>query len=544
LDTLDSYLMGENIDTSVQPPAYYYDGSTGGVQLRLPRTQLAECIARCLMQRLAADARCAVEGKMYGVLLVEAPTGERLVLKAFSGLLHGESTIAGWVPLIPGREQVSLDEARVLARLEAFKQALIALQHSKGRQELQALSQEFEQRQQALAQQHAQSKEERQKQRLLLREQLTGEALHKALEPLDAQSQLEGIARKRLKSERDRALQPLQQGLLLADAQTRALRQQRAEVSRQLQAQMHAHYWLSNFAGESQSLQQLMPDGSIPTGTGDCCAPKLLHYAAVHSLRPLAMAEFWWGPGIGGRVQGEFYGACAERCQPLIPFLLSGLSRPETTRSALEALPILYEDRWLLAVNKPTGLLSVPGRYHNNQDSVLLRLQHQRSDGGLMAVHRLDQDTSGILLFARDKATHYYLSQQFEQRRVRKVYEALLSGLLMVEQGMIALPLWGDPEDRPYQKVDWQRGKPSTTEFKLVAREGHLTRVELMPMTGRTHQLRVHVASPHGLHMAILGDRLYGKQGSASRLCLHARELSLTHPQSGKTLSLTTDTPF
>jgi tRNA pseudouridine32 synthase/23S rRNA pseudouridine746 synthase len=218
-------------------------------------------------------------------------------------------------------------------------------------------------------------------------------------------------------------------------------------------------------------------------------------------------------------------------------------SHPLTLSSA--KLPILYEDEWLIAVNKPAGLLSVPGRYSDRQDSVLSRLRHLLPDGmALAAVHRLDQDTSGILLLARDRQTHRQLSQQFQQRRVHKVYEAVLSGSVIADRGAIALPLWSDPQNRPYQKVDEEQGLPSLTHFQVISREGDYTRVEFVPLTGRTHQLRVHSADFRGLAVPILGDRLYGCSVVASRLHLHARELRFEHPQFGQTLYLRAKTPF
>jgi tRNA pseudouridine32 synthase/23S rRNA pseudouridine746 synthase len=388
---------------------------------------------------------------------------------------------------------------------------------------------------------HQNYKQQRHEKRQILCETLTGEALIIALEQLDEESRQHGIERRHLKRQRDEALQPLQQIIETADIQIRELKQQRKQLSRQLQTQMHAAYTLVNFLGQSQSLQQLIP-GGLPTGTGDCCAPKLLHYAATHNLKPLAMSEFWWGASSVNqdKIQGEFYGACVERCQPLMGFLLSGL-RPNPP----EVLPILYEDEWLIAVNKPPGLLSVPGRYSDRQDSVLTRLHHLLRDGmALTSVHRLDQETSGILLLARDRSSHRQLSQQFQQRQIYKVYEALLSGLLTIDQGAIELPLWGDPQNRPYQKVDKEHGKPSLTHFRVMAREKDCTRVEFIPITGRTHQLRVHAADVRGLGISILGDRLYGCVNNANRLYLHARELRFQHPQTGETLHLQTDTPF
>ncbi|MGL5060067.1 MAG: RluA family pseudouridine synthase, partial [Microcoleus sp.] len=323
----------------------------------------------------------------------------------------------------------------------------------------------------------------------------------------------------------------------------------------------------------------------------------------------------------GDKIQGVFYGACADRCQPLMGFLLSGIvqhksgtigqiarSQPSqdllsqtgltqgiqsyaiTSDSEVIAkahfssqvcksdridetefvgehtsfqpaqlannsvaswlcesyqLPIIYQDKWLIAINKPAELLSVPGRYFANQDSVQSRLQNLLPERGeVRAVHRLDLETSGILLLARDKATYRQVSGQFAQKQVRKVYEAVLSGNLKIDAGTIELPLWGNPENRPLQQVDWQYGKPSITRFQVIATEGNHTRIEFLPLTGRTHQLRVHAADARGLGMAILGDRLYGYRHSASRLHLHARELFFAHPHLGGTICLKVPTPF
>ncbi|HAX78548.1 MAG TPA: RNA pseudouridine synthase [Cyanobacteria bacterium UBA11372] len=631
-----SDFIDSTIAFSDESPTYWYEGrcpQTGDL-LRLPRTRLVEAIAYSLMQYLATDDRYSREGKMYGVLLVEQPCGAPGILKAFSGLLNGSSVVEDWVPPIPGREQVALDEARTLRELEAIKQELITLKQLPQRQQYETLSREFELRLQALSLRHKNSKQQRQEKRQICCETLTGEALKVALEQLDEESRQDGIERRILKRQRDEALQPLQQLIAAADERMRELKQKRKEMSRQLQAQMHAAYSVMNFLGNSRSLQQLMPQG-LPTGTGDCCVPKLLHYAATQGLKPLAIAEFWWGSSCtnGDKNQGEFYGACVERCQPLIGFLLSGLSQnyivskstaiqeinpeaepptprsqaqpgnenlealplvpeaePPTPRSQaqpgnenLEALPlvadrfkrtnepqlqsvltefsyepgnlfpgktepmlpILYEDEWLIAINKPAGLLSVPGRYLENQDSVLSRLRNLLPDGNsLTAVHRLDRETSGILLLARDLQTYRQLSQQFQQRQVSKIYEAVLCDTLTADRGVIELPLWGNPENRPYQQVDWQHGKPSVTRYQVMAREGNCTRVEFMPLTGRTHQLRVHAADARGLGIPILGDRLYGCRAVASRLHLHARELCFQHPQSGKMVQLQDFAPF
>jgi RluA family pseudouridine synthase len=698
-----------SIDSS---PSYWYEGHCpqSADLLRLPRTRMSEEVARGLMEYLAAEDSYNREGKMYGILLVEMPWGEQRILKAFSGLLNGCSVVDGWVPPIPGRSRVALTEARTLTELEAMKQELIALNQLPQRQEYAALLSEFELQLQVLNARHRNCKQQRDEQRQLSSQTLAGDTLLIALEKLNQESRLEGIECRQLKRQRDAILQPLKKIIEAADERMRVLKQRRKELSRELQTQMHAAYTLVNFLGKSRSLQQLMPTNSIPTGTGDCCAPKLLHCAAVHNLKPLAMAEFWWGPPSGDKVPGEFYGACSDRCQPLMGFLLSGLpqnpivsgpkaypafSEPANSKSLSKAplktsvnqsfnggiearptsqtfrggqdahltnhqnnhggtgilpvakktvaeaetlswggqdaqpllptnhqnnhggtgilpvakkpvaeaetlswggqdahpttlkkfggtgilpvtdrswggqnahptnlkkfggtgkmpvtnpqemLPIVYEDKWLIAVNKPSGLLSVPGRYLENQDSVLSRLQNLLEDGlELRAVHRLDLATSGILLLARDKETSSKLSLQFEKRLVHKVYEAVLSGTINIEAGTIDLPVKEDPKNSLVQQVNWECGKPSVTRFQVMAKEGNCTRVEFLPLTGRTHQLRVHAADVRGLGMPILGDRLYGCRAPANRLHLHARELSFEHPQLGSRLSLQVATPF
>lgn len=271
--------------------------------------------------------------------------------------------------------------------------------------------------------------------------------------------------------------------------------------------------------------------------------PKLLHYAAQHRWQPVALAEFWWGPAQGDKQPGKFYGACEERCQPILGFLLAGLSAPVPVLSP--EIPILYIDEALIAVDKPAGLLSVPGRYGNSQESVLSRLRATFPDGEeLRPVHRLDQDTSGLLMLARTAASHQALSRQFEQRQVQKGYEAIVEGTIAADSGLIDLPLWGDPRQRPRQVVDWQQGKPSQTRYEVLSRQAGCTRLKFIPITGRTHQLRVHAAHPQGLNAPMRGDRLYGNAQPAEQLHLHAKTLSLIHPVTQQPLTLEATVPF
>jgi tRNA pseudouridine32 synthase/23S rRNA pseudouridine746 synthase len=362
--------------------------------------------------------------------------------------------------------------------------------------------------------------------------------------------QQDGIERRNFKRDRDAQLQPLKATIDRAEEQMRSLKQQRKTLSRQLQAQMHAAHNLMNFLGTSASLRDLIP-GGIPTGTGDCCAPKLLHFAATHKLKPLAMAEFWWGSTQGDKIQGEFYPACTERCQPLMGFLLSGITDSSLPHQGSHEgypydsqLATLYQDEWIIAIDKPSGLLSVPGRYLDRQDSVLTRLRRFFPGEELFAVHRLDRDTSGILLFARDRDTYRHLSQQFAYREVNKRYEAILGGRIHLDSGEISLPLGADLLNPPRQQVDWKEGKPSITKFRVLEESATSTRIEFIPLTGRTHQLRVHSADAQGLGVPILGDRLYGCCQDGDRLHLHAIELHFSHPQTGALIQLHAPTMF
>ncbi|MBD1844172.1 RluA family pseudouridine synthase [Cyanobacteria bacterium FACHB-63] len=498
---------------NVTEAAYWYEGicPRSHNPLRLPRTKFVEAIAHELMQELAADKQYSREGKMYGVLLTETAEGEQQTLKAFSGFLNGQSVVNGWVPPIPGRDRVLHQESITLTLLESLKKQIIQQYEIPERQQYQRLIEEYDRKLKDLSEQHHQRKLERQYKRQT--------AEHDS--DLDEQSKRDGIERRNLKRDRTAILNPLKQIIDQADEQIRQLKQQRKHLSQQLQSQMYESYRVTNFAGETRSLSSLL--ASMPTGTGECCAPKLLHYAATHQLKPLAMAEFWWGESVGDKVQGKFYGACAERCQPMMGFLLSGLA----------SIDIVYQDDWLMVVDKPAGLLSVRGRY--GQDCLLDRFSEL-----LIPAHRLDQDTSGLIILARDTQTYKLMSQQFQQRKVYKVYEAVLSGKVTPNQGRIDLPLWSDPNDRPKQKVEHQLGKPCITDFQVLDVQ-ETTRIEFHPITGRTHQLRVHAAE--GLGAAIVGDRLYGTTPS-DRLHLHARDLQFTHPILGKTIVLKTITPF
>lgn len=557
------FISGRQSWTGQSEEAYNYVGQCPqtGETLRLPRTPEIEAIARNLMAELAQNQDFAREGKMYGVLLVADAQGQRRVLKAFSGLLNQQAQVDGWVPPIPGRAGVALAEQETLRQLDRIRDQLRVLQadYQTQQTQYQCLVQSYESQWQVFTHGHNQAKQARQAQRQALQASLEGYPgtviipdPTAELERLDRWSRQAGLERRAFKRDRNAVLQPLQHRLQVLETQIQTLKQSRKALSRQLQAQMHQSYWLSNVAGISAPLPQIYA-GGMPTGTGDCCAPKLLHFAATQGWTPLALAEFWWGAAHGDKQPGEFYPACRDRCQPLMGFLLSGLSDRLPAWNHGD-LAIVYEDAEMVAVEKPPGLLSVPGR--SCADCVLWRLQRQlQLREPLWAVHRLDQDTSGLLLLAKNRDTYRHLSHQFQTRQVTKLYSAILAGNLQRLSGLIDLPLWADPHHRPRQAVNWQQGKPSQTEFQVIGAAGatgEWTRILLKPLTGRTHQLRVHAADPQGLGFPIVGDRIYGESVTTlintdihgergafgpDRLYLHAQSLQLHHPYTGEELN-------
>ncbi len=326
------------------------------------------------------------------------------------------------------------------------------------------------------------------------------------------------------------------------DNETEALRQERRTASEQLQAWLFSQYNLLDANGQRHRLTDIFadtPQHTPPSGAGDCCAPKLLQYAYLHGLRPLCMAEFWVGPSPQGEIRhdGQYYPACRSKCLPILTHMLRGLDvepNPLATDSG-KSIEVVYEDDALAVVYKPDDLLSVPGTTDRASVYSLARRRWPKADGPLV-VHRLDMATSGLMLIAKSLDIYRRLQDQFLRHGIRKEYEAVLDGTPKVApQGQICLPLRPDPSDRPRQVVDPIYGKPSVTEYEILGTDGHTTRLLLRPVTGRTHQLRVHCAHADGLACPIVGDTLYGH--AARRLMLHAGRITFTHPVSGKEMT-------
>lgn len=321
-----------------------------------------------------------------------------------------------------------------------------------------------------------------------------------------------------------------------------SLKKERKERSNQLQKQLFESYSFLNANNEEKSLLEIFANldpKTPPSGAGECAAPKLLNYAFQNKLKPIAMAEFWWGkaPNSEIRKHGQYYPSCKSKCEPILGHMLQGLEvdeNPMKLNPALgKELKVVYEDEWIVVVNKPAEFLSVPGK--SIDDSVLTRLQKMYPTAtGPILVHRIDMSTSGILLAAKTKEAHLFLQEQFINRKVSKRYVALLNGELTESKGEIDLPLRVDLDNRPQQLVCFEHGKTAKTRWKTLERKDGKTKVYFYPITGRTHQLRVHAAHQLGLNTPIVGDDLYGEKGD--RLYLHAEFLKFVHPATKETM--------
>ena len=505
---------------------------------------IAERAARLLQNELRSGSHSALEhdfdavgqGKMLGVLVVRDPLTRIGFIRAGSGMLGGSWRPKGFVP--PRFDDVARDRfwpagQRALAVLERqiadLRNGPEARALGDRRKALEALHRADEA---ALKRHHKTAKAER------LQRRSTGTLSEEELLALSHQSQSDRRAGKALRAAHSEALD-----LLIGEERefaerVRALKKTRTDTSNGLLEKIQEGYRIQNAAGARSELGALYK-GEAPGGSGDCAGPKLLGYAYESNLTPIAFAEFWWGapPLGGGRHNGQFYPACRGKCGPLLSFMLEGFAHDEAPRFGSETAQkhppeTIYDDAHLFAVNKPEPLLSVPGKGPELRDSALTRLREAREGSGKpLQIHRLDRDTSGVMIFAKTRDAHRAMQALFAERRIEKTYVAWLDGTVEEEKGRIELALRVDLDDRPRQIADAVDGKEAVTDFEVLERHKGLTKVAFFPRTGRTHQLRVHAAHPEGLGAPILGDRLYGKP--APRLFLHAQSLAFAHPVGG-----------
>lgn len=530
-------------------------------------------------------------GKMFGVLVVLQKTegttdkvkeegtdeGNRIgYLAAFSGNLAGKNLHSYFVPpvydLLQPQGFFKIEEEQISAiniRINELENSASYLE-SKEKWEIETGQAQAELNQ-AKAEQKA-AKEARE-----IRRQSPNGISEEEQAILIRESQYQKAEYKRKEKSWKKRLEECEAEVHRFKDEIERLKAERKERSAALQQKLFGEFRMLNARGEVKDLCTIFEQTVRkvpPGGAGECALPKLLQYAYLHQLKPLAMAEFWWGDSPKNEIRhhGYYYPSCKGKCEPILQHMLQGLEVDENplldnvhkdTR-----LEIVFEDEWLLVINKPAGMLSVPGKAED-MDSVYHRLKKKYPDAtGPMIVHRLDMATSGLLLVAKTKEAHRHLQAQFENRSIKKRYIALLDGAIAETEetttqvteatrtikttqtigtpetietpettripektGRISLPLCLNPLDRPRQMVSEEHGKEAVTEYQIIAKSEKYTRIAFYPLTGRTHQLRVHAAHPKGLNCPILGDELYGKK--ADRLYLHAEYIEFRHPVYG-----------
>lgn len=490
------------------------------------------------------------QGKMFGVLIVQTEHGETGYLAAFSGILAGKNLHPFFVPpvydLLQPQGFFKIEEENISSINRNIRQ----LENDKAYAALSAeLARTIQSAENILATAKAQLKEAK-----TAREQRRKEKELNAQEEAELirESQFQKAEYKRLERSWKARITTLQTQTEDWERRISALKSERKTRSAALQQKLFEQFGMLNYRGEVKNLCEIFGQTvhkTPPAGAGECAAPKLLQQAYLHGWKPIAMAEFWWGdsPKTEIRHHGHYYPACKGKCEPILQHMLQGLQVEENPMLKRMQVPsqnleIVYEDPWLSVINKPAGMLSVPGKEDAVSVYSLMREQYPEADGPL-TVHRLDMATSGLMLIAKTKRVHQNLQAQFKNRLVRKRYVALLEGIVPKDKDTVDLPLCLNPLDRPRQMVHTEHGKPAITDYQVLERlDGKRTRIAFYPRTGRTHQLRIHAAHPLGLHCPIIGDELYGKK--AKRLYLHAEYLEFTHPITGETVRITKEAEF
>lgn len=510
---------------------------------------VAEIVMSDIRQDTALSAAMA-EGKMLGVLLVKDSGGRTGYLKGFSGNIGGESTIPGFVPPI-------YDLTRPGGHFKTKEAEISAINHKIEEIESGRLAPAIHELEEARAlyeEETSRCKEE------MAAAKLRRDDIRKAWDAdgreyypdkgdLEKESQFLKAEMARMKRRWKFRLGELEDACTAIREEILTLRHERARMSDELQKWIFSQYIVHNAEGRWASISSIFASAGLvpPGGTGECAAPKLLEYAFRNALQPLAMGEFWYGesPETAVRTQGHFYPSCTSKCGPLLGFMMKGMDIiSDGTDYVSGQVATVFEDEHILAVSKPSGMPSVPGL--DGRKSLLETLQERHP--GIEAVHRLDMDTSGIILFAKNPQAAFYLRRQFEMHTIRKTYIARLTpslegaSLRAGDNGSITLPLAADYDERPRQKVDRTQGKPAHSDYMVesVEKDGSIN-IKLYPKTGRTHQLRVHCAHLNGLGHPIVGDMLYGGAQS-TRLHLHALCIVFIHPATGEEFIFETHT--
>jgi tRNA pseudouridine32 synthase/23S rRNA pseudouridine746 synthase len=487
-----------------------------------------------------------VIGKMFGVLVVQDNNGKIGYLSAFSGKLAESNDHKKFVPPVFDmliENSFFLKEQYILNDINAQVKELEASEEYKRlKNDLEEFSAQSIREIAASKKQMKSNKENRKKLRERRKNSISDQDYARFEAYLIRHSHYDTHQLNLLITKWKRHLDDIQSALSQFENKIEALKNERKEKSGALQQQLFEQYAFLNMDKTKKSLQSVFSEtvfGKPPAGAGECATPKLLQYAFLHNLKPLAMAEFWWGapPKSEIRKHKQFYPACNGKCKPILKHMLEGIPLDENplliNQGEGKNLEIIYEDDSFVVVNKPAELLSVPGI--QIQDSVLTRLEAKLDPVQPLIIHRLDMSTSGLLVVAKTKEAHKDIQSQFIKRTVSKRYTALLSKVIDGNEGEIRLPLRGDLDDRPRQMVCFEFGKKAITKWEAIEKNETTTKVYFWPLTGRTHQLRMHAAHESGLNAPIVGDDLYGT--SADRLYLHAAYLSFVHPVTKETVS-------
>ncbi|WP_282130830.1 RluA family pseudouridine synthase [Pseudoalteromonas aliena] len=534
-------LFSQNIDALALPEKFtfpfYYEPQP-----------LAVAASEQLQQQLETLTHLKAEnaGKMFGVLVVQNAKQQLGFLSAYSGQIEGDKGNISFVPPVSSMQLLDdtyLTQSKIINDINA---QIEQLENSEQLLEVNSkLDDATQSYQQALLAQQAVMQAGRQQRKIQRTEgelELSESDFEQLKNKLAGLSIVEKKQLLALKAYWQNIIESLQQTHINISDEIAHLKKRRKTLSKSLQKKLFAQYQFLNANGETTDLNAIfaaLPEHTPPSGAGDCAAPKLLQYAYKHDLKPLAMAEFWWGaaPKSAIRQHKNYYPSCYSKCQPILGHMLKGLDVEDNPLLINPAdgkdLSIIYKDDDLLVVNKPAEFLSVPGV--NIEDSVYMRIKTQFPEAsGPLIVHRLDMSTSGLLMIALNKRVHKALQKQFIERTIDKRYVALVEGNVPEDSGTIDLPLILDFDDKPRQMVCYKNGKPSLTTWHVLDRKNNVTRLQLYPKTGRTHQLRVHCAHRLGLNTPMVGDTHYGQK--ADRLHLHAEYLAFTHPITQKRL--------
>ncbi|MDO6598730.1 RluA family pseudouridine synthase [Tenacibaculum sp. 1_MG-2023] len=485
-------------------------------------------------------------GKMFGVLVVKNEKNEIGYLAAFSGKLADKSLPEKFVPPVFNMRTEGSFYIKGELEIDEINRQLSLLKKDKNYTKLKKTVKKItETISEDLAQQRKKmklSKKDRKLRKKNAQATLNDSDLNNLIKKLTQESYNDQFFYKELVEYYDQKIEKSKLELINFEEKIASLKTARKEKSNYLQQTLFSKYAFLNQQKELKNLLDIFNNPAIkpPAGAGECAAPKLLQYAFLNNLTPISMSEFWWGisPNSAIRKHKNYYPACQSRCKPILTHMLEGIEMDANLLieniSEEKELEIIYEDDVLLVVNKPAELLSVPGK--EITDSVYTRIKEKYPNAtGPLIVHRLDMATSGILLLTKTKEANKTLQSQFINRTIKKRYIALLEGKLIRNKGEINLPLRVDLDDRPRQLVCFEHGKNAVTKWEIIEQKNNTTRVYFYPITGRTHQLRVHAAHKDGLNSPIIGDDLYGTK--KNRLHLHAEFIEFLHPTSRDKMS-------